>query len=93
MPIFAGQITAPNPTIPGVLQNMFPMAPSQVYLPLFFSHSWLFYKFWLTLICLPVLLLQMQQFSALPMMPIQAMTQQVKKDFSVYTDFKHLIDL
>ncbi|CAL5211220.1 unnamed protein product [Lathyrus oleraceus] len=45
-----GQITAPNPTIPGVLQNMFPMAPSQ-----------------------------MQQFSALPMMPIQAMTQQATR--------------
>jgi hypothetical protein len=35
MPIFAGQITAPNPAIPGVLQNMFPMATSQVYLLLF----------------------------------------------------------
>ncbi|CAK8575246.1 unnamed protein product [Lathyrus sativus] len=45
-----GQITAPNPTIPGVLQNMFPMATSQ-----------------------------MQQFSALPMMPIQAMTQQATR--------------
>jgi hypothetical protein len=34
--------------------------------------------------CLPVfLLLKMQQFNALPMMPIQAMTQQVEKDFSV----------
>jgi hypothetical protein len=29
----------------------------------------------------------MQQFNALPMMPIQAMTQQVQKDFSVYSDF------
>ncbi|XP_050899133.1 splicing factor U2af large subunit A isoform X1 [Lathyrus oleraceus] len=48
--VTAGQITAPNPTIPGVLQNMFPMAPSQ-----------------------------MQQFSALPMMPIQAMTQQATR--------------
>ncbi|XP_058761647.1 splicing factor U2af large subunit A-like isoform X1 [Vicia villosa] len=45
-----GQITTPNPTIPGVLQNMFPMATNQ-----------------------------MQQFSALPMMPIQAMTQQATR--------------
>ncbi|KAK2433178.1 splicing factor U2af large subunit B [Trifolium repens] len=45
-----GQITAPNPAIPGVLQNMFPMATSQ-----------------------------MQQFNALPMMPIQAMTQQATR--------------
>ncbi|CAI8600565.1 unnamed protein product [Vicia faba] len=45
-----GQITTPNPTIPGVLQNMYPMATSQ-----------------------------MQQFSALPMMPIQAMTQQATR--------------
>ncbi|WJX49497.1 hypothetical protein P8452_35926 [Trifolium repens] len=44
------QITAPNPAIPGVLQNMFPMATSQ-----------------------------MQQFNALPMMPIQAMTQQATR--------------
>ncbi|CAI8600566.1 unnamed protein product [Vicia faba] len=43
-------ITTPNPTIPGVLQNMYPMATSQ-----------------------------MQQFSALPMMPIQAMTQQATR--------------
>ncbi|CAI8600564.1 unnamed protein product [Vicia faba] len=42
-----GQITTPNPTIPGVLQNMYPMATSQ--------------------------------FSALPMMPIQAMTQQATR--------------
>ncbi|KAK2379466.1 splicing factor U2af large subunit B [Trifolium repens] len=48
-PVF-GQITAPNPAIPGVLQNMFPMATSQ-----------------------------MQQFNALPMMPIQAMTQQATR--------------
>ncbi|XP_004506427.1 splicing factor U2af large subunit A-like isoform X2 [Cicer arietinum] len=45
-----GQISASNPTIPGVLQNMFPMATSQ-----------------------------MQPFSALPMMPIQAMTQQATR--------------
>ncbi|WJX43440.1 hypothetical protein P8452_30543 [Trifolium repens] len=45
-----GQITAPNPAIPGVLQNMFPMVTSQ-----------------------------MQQFNALPMMPIQAMTQQATR--------------
>ncbi|PNY15014.1 splicing factor U2af large subunit B-like protein [Trifolium pratense] len=44
------QITAPNPAIPGVLQNMFPMANNQ-----------------------------MQQFNALPMMPIQAMTQQATR--------------
>ncbi|XP_012572879.1 splicing factor U2af large subunit A-like isoform X5 [Cicer arietinum] len=43
-------INASNPTIPGVLQNMFPMATSQ-----------------------------MQPFSALPMMPIQAMTQQATR--------------
>ena len=33
--------------------------------------------------CLPVFLLKMPQFSALPMMPIQAMTQQVEKDILV----------
>lgn len=35
MPIFAGQITVPNPAISGVLPNMFPMGANQVYLPLF----------------------------------------------------------
>ncbi|XP_061339469.1 splicing factor U2af large subunit A-like isoform X2 [Gastrolobium bilobum] len=42
----AGQITGANPAIPGMFQNMFPLATNQ-------------------------------QFSALPVMPVQAMTQQV----------------
>ncbi|KAE9620140.1 putative RNA recognition motif domain, U2 snRNP auxilliary factor, large subunit, splicing factor [Lupinus albus] len=45
---FAGQITGPNPAIPAVFQNMFPLATSQ-------------------------------PFSALPVMPVQAMTQQATR--------------
>ena len=40
MPLFAGQVTMPNPTTHGVLQNMFPMATSQVHLRSFVpTHS------------------------------------------------------
>ncbi|KAF1899044.1 hypothetical protein Lal_00019165 [Lupinus albus] len=48
VPAFAGQITGPNPAIPAVFQNMFPLATSQ-------------------------------PFSALPVMPVQAMTQQATR--------------
>lgn len=62
---------------------MFPMATSQVYLSLFVPTLVLYGLAYINL-CLPVpVLLKMQPFSALPMMPIQAMTQQVEEDFSV----------
>ncbi|KAF7824978.1 splicing factor U2af large subunit B-like isoform X6 [Senna tora] len=47
---YFGQIPGANPAIPGMFQNMFPLATTQL-----------------------------QQFSALPVMPVQAMTQQATR--------------
>lgn len=82
IPLFAGQIPGANPAIPGMFPNMFPLATSQVSFILFpslimrddvFIHftmfSFVFFK--------------LQPFSALPVMPVQAMTQQVKDDFQL----------
>lgn len=72
---FAGQ-TGTTPAIPGMFPNMLPFGTGQVCVTFMFKIRFIpsyFYYFNL------VLFVYLQQFGVLPVMPIQAMTQQVGK--------------
>jgi len=83
IPLFAGQITGANPAIPGMFPNMFPLATSQVFFYSFFPALVVQFEVNINFtLFLFLSFFKLQPFSALPVMPVQAMTQQVKMLFS-----------
>lgn len=64
IPLFAGQISGANPAIPGVFQNMFPLATSQV--SFFLSNSGLQHRFFINFTIFFVCLSEVAAFQCSP---------------------------